>query len=298
MNQHFKSGFVSFVGRSNVGKSTLLNTILKEKLAIVSNKPQTTRNQIKGIYNSDDMQIIFFDTPGIHKQHNQLGRMMNRTANRATKETNIICLLAPCNEYIGGSDQQIIKLLSERVDTTIILLLTKVDLVNKEKLMDKINEWKDLLPFKEIIPISSTTEVNIDILLKKLHQYLPVGDKNYLAENVDDASDSTLIKEIIREKILNLTEEEIPYSVAVLIENINYEPKTNITEINVVIVVERDSQKGIIIGKGGSMIKEIGMLARMELESIFDSHIILKTFVKVMPDWRNNPRKLKDLGYS
>lgn len=298
MSENFKSGLVSFVGRSNVGKSTLLNTILKEKIAIVSNKPQTTRNQIKGIYNSESMQIIFFDTPGFHKQHNQLGRMMNKIANHATKETNIICLLAPCNEYIGASDHHIIKLLSERVDTTIFLLLTKVDLVTKKQLVDKINEWKDLLPFQEIIPISSTQDINLDILLKKIYQYLPVANKDYLLENVDDVSDSTLIKEIIREKILNLTEEEIPYSVAVLIENINYDCKTNITEINAVIVVERDSQKGIIIGKGGSMIKEIGMLARMELENIFNSHIILKTFVKIMPDWRNNPRKLKDLGYS
>ncbi|WP_425376660.1 GTPase Era [Spiroplasma endosymbiont of Aleiodes alternator] len=298
MTNNFKSGFVSFIGRSNVGKSTLLNTILQEKKAIVSNKPQTTRNQIQGIYNSDDMQIIFFDTPGIHKHNNQLGRMMNRDANRATKETNIICLLAPCNEYIGNSDKHIIKLLSERVNTTILLLLTKVDLVTKEKLMDKINEWKDLLPFKEIIPISAIKEMNLDILLKKLYEYLPIGEKNYLIENNDDVSDNTLIKEIIREKILNFTEEEIPYSVAVLIESINYNPNTNITDINAVIVVERDSQKGIIIGKGGSMIKEIGIRARTDLESIFDSHIILKTFVKVIPDWRNNPRKLKELGYS
>lgn len=298
MASHFKSGFVSFIGRSNVGKSTLLNTILQEKKAIVSNKPQTTRNQIQGIYNSDDMQIIFFDTPGIHKHNNQLGRIMNRDANRATKETNIICLLAPCNEYIGSSDHHIIKLLSERVDTTILLLLTKVDLVTKEKLIDKINEWKDLLPFKEVIPISAIKEINLDVLLKKLYEYLPIGDKTYFLENNEDVSDSILIKEIIREKILNLTEEEIPYSVAVLIENINYNPNTNITNINAVIVVERESQKGIIIGKSGSMIKEIGMRARLDLENIFDSHIILKTFVKVIPDWRNNTRKLKELGYS
>ncbi|WP_338976326.1 GTPase Era [Spiroplasma endosymbiont of Monopis laevigella] len=199
---------------------------------------------------------------------------------------------------MGNSDKHIIKLLSERVNTTILLLLTKVDLVTKEKLMDKINEWKDLLPFKEIIPISAIKEMNLDILLKKLYEYLPIGEKNHLIENNDDVSDNTLIKEIIREKILNLTEEEIPYSVAVLIESINYNPNTNITDINAVIVVERDSQKGIIIGKGGSMIKEIGIRARTDLESIFDSHIILKTFVKVIPDWRNNPRKLKELGYS
>lgn len=298
MINNFKSGFVSFIGRSNVGKSTLLNTILQEKKAIVSKKPQTTRNQIQGIYNSDNMQIIFFDTPGIHKHNNQLGQMMNRDANRATKETNIICLLAPCNEYIGTGDKYIIKLLSERIDTVILLLLTKVDLVTKEKLVDKINEWKDLLPFKEIIPISAAKAINLDILLKKLYEYLPIGEKNYFLENIEDGADNILIKEIIREKILNLTEEEIPYSVAVLIENINYNPNTNITNINAVIVVERESQKGIIIGKGGSMIKEIGIRARADLESIFDSHIILKTFVKVIPDWRNNPRRLKELGYS
>lgn len=294
MTSNFKSGFVSFIGRSNVGKSTLLNTILKEKIAIVSNKPQTTRNQIQGVYNSDDMQIIFFDTPGIHKHNNQLGRIMNRNANHAIKVTNIICLLAPCNEYLGSSDKHIIKLLAERTEITIFLLLTKVDLVTKEKLMDKINEWKNLLPFKEIIPISAIKEINLDVLLKKLYEYLPIGNKIYFNE---DIADNILIKEIIREKILNLTAEEIPYSVAVLIENINYNANTNITNINAIIVVERESQKGIIIGKGGSMIKEIGIRARTDLETIFDSQIILKTFVKVIPDWRNNPRKLKELGY-
>lgn len=298
MSNNFKTGFVSFIGRSNVGKSTLLNTILKEKKAIVSNKPQTTRNQIQGIYNTDDMQVIFFDTPGIHKHNNQLGRLMNREASRATKETNIICLLASCNEYIGNSDKHIIKLLSERVATTIFLLLTKVDLVTKEQLIIKINEWKDLLPFKEVIPISALKNINLNVFLQKIYQYLPISDKVYFADNMEDAADDVLIKEIIREKILTLTEEEIPYSVAVLIENINYNVNTNITNINAVIVVERESQKGIIIGKGGSMIKEIGIRARTDLESIFDSHIVLKTFVKVIPDWRNNPRKLKELGYT
>jgi len=298
MNENFKIGFVSFIGRSNVGKSTLLNAILKEKLAIVSNKPQTTRNQIKGIYNSDEMQVVFFDTPGIHKHHNQLGRMMNRNANRAAKETNIICLLAPCDEYIGTGDHHIIKILAERIETPIFLLLTKADLVTKAELFAKILQWKELLPFKEIIPISALKDKNIDIFFKKIHEYLPIGDKNYLIENAETTTDNTLIKEIIREKILNLTEEEVPYSVAVLIESINYDKKTNITDISAVIIVERDSQKGIIIGKQGRMIKEIGTRARADLENIFDSHIVLKTFVKVMSDWRNNPRKLKELGYN
>jgi len=297
MNHKFKSGFVSFIGRSNVGKSTLLNTILKEKIAIVSNKPQTTRNQIQGIYHDDKMQIIFFDTPGIHKHHNQLGKIMNRNACHATKETNIICLLAPCDEYIGNSDRYIIKLLKER-NATIFLLLTKVDLVKKEQLMHKINEWKDLLPFAEIIPISAIKQINFDILLKKIYQYLPVSEKLSQTENMENISDSSLIKEIIREKILNLTKEEIPYSVAVLIESIDYQAKTNITNISAVIIVERDSQKGIIIGKGGKMIKKIGIKARIDLETIFDSQIFLKTFVKVIPDWRNNAKKLMELGYS
>lgn len=298
MNANFKIGFVSFIGRSNVGKSTLLNTILKEKLAIVSNKPQTTRNQIKGIYNSAEMQVVFFDTPGIHKHHNQLGRIMNRNANRAAKETDIICLLAPCDEYIGTSDHHIIKILAQRIQTPIFLLLTKADLVKKEALFAKILEWKELLPFKEIIPISALKDKNMDIFLKKIHEYLPIGDKNYLIETAETTNDNILIKEIIREKILNLTEEEVPYSVAVLIESINYDQKTNITNINAVIIVERDSQKGIIIGKQGRMIKEIGTRARIDLENIFDSHIVLKMFVKVMSDWRNNPRKLKELGYN
>lgn len=294
MDGKFKAGFVSFVGKPNVGKSTLLNTILQEKVAIVSPKPQTTREQLQGIYTDDNMQIIFLDTPGIHKHHNQLGKLMNRQATNATKGTDIICLLAPSNEAISVNEQHIIKILKER-ETPLFLLLTKVDLVTKVELFNKINEWKDLLDFKEIIPISSIKEINLDILLKKIYDYLPIGGKFFEVEQKSNSTSQQITKEVIREKIIFLTRQEVPYSVAVVIESM--ETSKNLLEISAVIVVERDSQKAILIGKKGEMIKSIGTQARQELEKIFNIKIMLTLFVKVIDEWPNNPKSLKELGY-
>lgn len=294
MDSTFKSGFVSFIGKPNVGKSTLLNTILKEKVAIVSPKPQTTREQLQGIYTDDNMQIIFLDTPGIHKYHNQLGRIMNKYATSATKDTDIICLLAPANEAISTNEERIIKLLQERT-TPIFLLLTKVDLVTKVELFNKINEWKDLLDFKEIIPISAIKEFNLNILLKKIYQYLPVGEKFFDINIKSNSSDQQIAKEVIREKIIFLTRQEIPYSVAVVIEDMVVD--RDLLEISAVIVVQRESQKAILIGKKGQMIKSIGIKAREELEQMFNIKIMLNLFVKVIDEWPNNPKSLKELGY-
>ncbi|MBE4703895.1 GTPase Era [Spiroplasma platyhelix] len=294
MDSNFKAGFVSFVGKPNVGKSTLLNTILQEKVAIVSHKPQTTREQMQGIYTDDNMQIVFLDTPGIHKHHNQLGKLMNRQATSATKGADVICLLAPCNEPISVNEQHIIRILKER-DTPIFLLLTKVDLVTKVELFNKINEWKDLLEFKEIIPISATKEVNLNILLKKIYDYLPVGGKFFEIEQKSNSTSQQITKEVIREKIIFLTRQEVPYSVAVVVESM--ETSKNLLEISAVIVVERDSQKAILIGKKGEMIKNIGIQARQELEKIFNIKIMLTLFVKVIDEWSNNPKSLKELGY-
>lgn len=294
MDSNFKAGFVSFVGKPNVGKSTLLNTILQEKVAIVSHKPQTTREQLQGIYTDDKMQIVFLDTPGIHKHHNQLGKLMNRQATNATKGTDIICLLAPCNESISVNEQHIVRILKER-DTPIFLLLTKVDLVTKVELFNKINEWKDLLDFKEIIPISAVKEVNLNILLKKIYDYLPVGAKFFEVHQKSNSTFQQITKEVIREKIIFLTRQEVPYSVAVVVESM--ETSKNLLEISAVIVVERDSQKAILIGKKGEMIKNIGIQARQELEKIFNIKIMLTLFVKVIDEWSNNPKNLKELGY-
>lgn len=294
MDSNFKAGFVSFVGKPNVGKSTLLNTILQEKVAIVSHKPQTTREQLQGIYTDDKMQIVFLDTPGIHKHHNQLGKLMNRQATNATKGTDIICLLAPCNEAISVNEQHIIRILKER-EIPIFLLLTKVDLVTKVELFNKINEWKDLLEFKEIIPISAVKEINLNILLKKIYDYLPTGGKFFEVEQKSNSTSQQITKEVIREKIIFLTRQEIPYSVAVVIESM--ETSKNLLEISAVIVVERDSQKAILIGKKGEMIKNIGIQARQELEKIFNIKVMLTLFVKVIDEWSNNPKSLKELGY-
>lgn len=295
MDNNFKAGFVSFVGKPNVGKSTLLNTILKEKVAIVSPKPQTTREQMQGIYSDDNMQIVFLDTPGIHKHHNQLGKIMNRQATSATKGTDIICLLAPSNETISTNEQHIIRMLQERKEIPIFLLLTKVDLVTKVELFNKINEWKDLLDFKEIIPISSIKEINLSVLLKKIYDYLPVGAKLYEIEQKSNSTSEQITKEVIREKIIFLTRQEVPYSVAVIVESM--EKSKNLLEISAVIVVERQSQKAILIGKKGEMIKNIGIQAREELEKIFNIKIMLNLFVKVIDEWPNNPKSLKELGY-
>ncbi|MCL6428491.1 GTPase Era [Spiroplasma sp. JKS002669] len=295
MSNTFKAGFVSFIGKPNVGKSTLLNTILKEKVAIVSPKPQTTREQLQGIYTDDSMQIIFLDTPGIHKYHNQLGRIMNKQATSATRDTDVICLLAPANEAISPNEERIIKLLKERT-MPIFLLLTKVDLVNKVELFNKINEWKDLLPFKEIIPISAIKEFNLNVLLKNIYQYLPEGSKFFDVDIKSNSSDQQIAKEVIREKIIFLTRQEIPYSVAVMIEDMIFD--SDLLEISAVIVVQRESQKAILIGKKGQMIKSIGIRAREELEQIFNIKIMLNLFVKVIDEWPNNPKSLKELGYS
>ncbi|MGL5268571.1 MAG: GTPase Era [Spiroplasma sp.] len=294
MDNNFKSGFVSFIGKPNVGKSTLLNTILKEKVAIVSHRPQTTREQLQGIYTDDKMQIIFLDTPGIHKHHNQLGKLMNRQATSATKSTDIICLLAPSNDRISVNEQHIIKILKER-ENPIFLLLTKVDLITKIELFNKISEWKDLLNFKEIIPISAVKEVNLNVLLKKIYDYLPLGSKFFEVEQKNPSTTQQIAREVIREKIIFLTRQEIPYSVAVVIESM--ETGKNLLSISATIVVERVSQKGILIGKKGEMIKNIGTEARQELEKIFNTKIMLTLFVKVMDEWPNNPKSLKELGY-
>ncbi|AOX43683.1 GTP-binding protein Era [Spiroplasma sp. NBRC 100390] len=290
-----KSGFVAIVGRPNVGKSTLLNTILNNKVAIVTAKAQTTRNRIQGIYNDNEAQIVFMDTPGIHKAHHEMGKFMNKVALSTTKAADVILFLAPVNEHIGDNDRYIIKALEER-GVPIILVVTKIDLVSKGDLMVKIAEWEKVHNFTAVIPISALKHENVPKLLTLLKDHLTEGPQYYPDDMLTDQPEKFLIREIIREKILLLTEDEIPHSVAILIDKVD-EQRT-LLKIMASICVERDSQKGIVIGKNGRLIKEIGTQARLELEQILGTKIFLELFVKVVEKWRDKPSMIARLGYN
>ncbi|WP_338965548.1 MULTISPECIES: GTPase Era [unclassified Spiroplasma] len=290
-----KSGFVAIIGRPNVGKSTLLNTILNNKVAIVTAKAQTTRNRIQGIYNDNEAQIVFMDTPGIHKAHHEMGKFMNKVALSTTKAADVILFLAPVNEHIGDNDRYIIKALQER-GVPIVLVVTKIDLVSKGDLMVKIAEWEKVHNFTAVIPISALKHENVPQLLTLLKDHLTEGPQYYPDDMLTDQPEKFLIREIIREKILLLTEDEIPHSVAILIDKIEEQP--TLLKIMASICVERNSQKGIVIGKNGRLIKEIGTQARLELEQILGTKIFLELFVKVVEKWRDKPSMIARLGYN
>lgn len=289
-----KSGFVAILGRPNAGKSTLLNQILKQKVAIISDKPQTTRNAIRGIYTSADSQIVFIDTPGIHKPQHQLGKRMNKAAYAHANGVDLIYLIVDASEDIGGGDEFVLTKVKE-FETPVFLLLNKIDSISKEELIKKIMAYKDKYDFKEIIPISALENDNVDKLLELTNDNLSEGLQYYPVDMVCDYPEQFIISEVIREKVLVLTEQEIPHSVAVVIERIR--KNRDVLSINAMILVERSSQKGIIIGKSGSMIKKIGQLAREDLEALLGNRIYLELFVRVEKDWRNRERKLRELGY-
>lgn len=293
----FKSGFVSIIGRPNVGKSTLLNTLLHNKVAIVTSKAQTTRNRIQGIYHHQDFQIVFMDTPGVHKPHHDLGKFMNKVALQSTKSADVILLLAPSDEYIGENDQFLIRQLQEKKDVLVFLILTKSDLVTKQVIKEKINQWKKLYNFHNIIDISAINGQNIDILIQQIVEHLPEGHKYFPEDMTTDQPERFLIREIIREKLLLLTEQEVPHSAAVLIDAFEEQEHKNLLRITASIIVERDSQKAIIIGKKGSLIKEIGIQSRIELEAVLNSKIYLELFVKVEDKWRSKASMIAKLGY-
>lgn len=289
-----KSGFVSIIGRPNVGKSTLLNSIIGKHIAITSNKPQTTRNLIQGIYNDEEAQIIFVDTPGIHKPNHKLGKYLNRQAYYSINDVDVILFMVDASADIGPGDKYIIEHLKE-VDKPVILLINKIDLVNKLNLLPKIDTYKDLYPFTEIIPISGLTKDNIEALLKVLKKYLPDSIKYYEDNQYTNQTRDFLIAELVREKIFNLTEEEVPHSVACVTEHI--EKNNNSYKINVVIIADRDSLKKIIIGKQGSKIKQIGMETRQELEKLMGKKVYLELFVKTEKKWRDRESMLSEFGY-
>lgn len=290
-----KSGFVGIIGRPNVGKSSLLNTIMGKKIAITSNKPQTTRNNIQGIYNDEETQMVFVDTPGIHKPKNKLGKLLNKEAYFSMNDTDVILFVVDISTPLGKGDKFIIDMLSE-VNKPVILVLNKIDRLPKEQILLKIAEYKDLYNFVEIVPISAIKKDNVDRLLDVIKKYLNDNMRYYDEGTYTNSSTEFIIAELIREKILNLTDEEIPHSITCVVEKIEYEK--NIVNINGLIIVDRESLKKIIIGKQGTMIKEIGSLARNDIELLLGKKVYLELYVKVLPKWRDKDRYLQQLGFT
>ncbi len=289
-----KSGFISFVGRPNAGKSTLLNALLKQKVAIISSKAQTTRNSIRGIYNDEDSQIIFIDTPGIHKPQHRLGNQMNKEAYSSARGVDLVYYIVDASSEFGSGEEFVLDVVKS-VHCKKFLILNKMDLLSKDQAMQTLIAWNGRHQFDEIIPISALNSENLNQLLKVTKNYLEDGVQYYPEGMVCDYPEQFIMAEIIREKILDLTKQEIPHSVAIVIERILKKRGKYI--INAMILVERDSQKGIIVGKQGSMIREIGTAARLELQGILGETIFLELFVRVENDWRNKEAKLRQLGY-
>jgi GTP-binding protein Era len=295
MKQSFKSGFVAIVGRPNVGKSTLMNQMIGQKIAIMSDKPQTTRNKIHGVYTTEEMQIVFLDTPGIHKPLSKLGDFMVKAAQSALEEVEAVLFLTDVTEELGGGDRFIMERL-KNVDTPVFLILNKIDKVHPEALLPIIEKYRKLHDFAEIVPVSALQGNNVNTLLEQVAKYLPEGPMFYPADQVTDHPEQFVCAELIREKILMKTREEIPHSIAVEIESMGL-GGNGVVNIGAIIYVERDSQKGIIIGKSGALLKEIGQLARFDIERLLGSKIFLELWVKVKKDWRNRESVLKSLGF-
>ncbi len=294
METGFKSGFVTLIGRPNVGKSTLLNDLIGEKVSIVSDKIQTTRNRIHGIYTDDAKQIIFVDTPGVHKPKHELGDTMVSVSLQTLRDVDLILFVIDAKEGYGPGDQFIMEKLKE-VDRPVFLVVNKIDLVTPEDLLPLIAKYNDSFSFAETVPVSALNGNNVERLREVISSYLPEGPKYYHEEDKTDRSLQFRISEIIREKVLFYTEEEIPHSVHVLIEHM--EEEANITHIHATIITERASQKGILIGKRGSMLKQIGTSAREELETSLGTKVNLQLWVKVVKDWRNRRNLLEQYGF-
>lgn len=294
-NKSFKSGFVAIVGRPNVGKSTLMNQVIGQKIAIMSDKPQTTRNKIHGVYTTDDVQIVFLDTPGIHKPTSKLGNYMIKAAESALSEVDAVLFLTDVSEELGGGDRYIIERLKS-VKTPVFLVLNKIDKIHPDAMLPVIDKWRKLHDWSEIVPVSALQGNNVNALLEQVSKYLSEGPMYYPADQVTDHPEQFVCAELIREKILQMTREEIPHSIAVEIESMSKEDN-GLVNIGAVIYVERDSQKGIIIGKSGALLKEIGKQARMDMERLLGSKIFLELWVKVNKDWRNRESVLKSLGF-
>ena len=298
MKDNFKSGFVTIIGRPNVGKSTLMNHLIGQKIAITSNKPQTTRNRIQTVYTDMERgQIVFLDTPGIHQAKNKLGEYMVNVAEHTLSEVDVILWLVEPSTFIGAGEQHIIKQL-KKTKTPVILIINKVDTVEREKILEYIDAYRKVFDFAEIVPASALREQNLDTVVDVIFKYLPYGPLFYDEETVTDQPERAIVAEIIREKALHALDDEIPHGIAVYIDRMKERRGQNIIDIDATIVCERDSHKGIIIGKGGSMLKKIGSNARYEMERLLDTQVNLKLWVKVRKDWRDSELMMKNFGYN
>ena len=293
----YKSGFISIIGRPNVGKSTFLNRVIGQKIAIMSDKPQTTRNKVQGVLTTDDSQMIFIDTPGIHKPKHKLGDFMLKVSKNTLREVDVIMFMVNAEQKLGKGDEFILEMLAGN-PTPVFLVINKIDAIHPDELMGIIESYKERYDFAEIVPISALQGNNVENLLVTLAKYLPEGPQYYPADQVTDHPERFIISELIREKVLHLTREEIPHSIAVVIDKIRRDEE-NEDKIHVAatIIVERDSQKGIVIGKRGALLKEVGTRARKDIEMLLGSKVYLELWVKVQKDWRNKATHLRDFGF-
>ena len=295
-NPSYKSGFVTLIGRPNVGKSTLMNHLIGQKIAITSNKPQTTRNRIQTVYTSEEGQIVFVDTPGIHKAKNKLGEYMVNVAERTLGEVDLILWLVEPTTYIGAGERHIAEQL-RKVKTPVILVINKIDKVKKEEILESIAAYKEVCDFAEIVPVSALKGDNQEDLIATIMKYLPYGPMFYDEETVTDQPERQIIAELIREKALRCLEEEVPHGVAVAIDQMKRRQGKKLMDIDATIICERDSHKGIIIGKHGAMLKKIGSQARPEIEEMLGMKVNLTLWVKVKKDWRDSDFLIKNFGY-
>ncbi|CAM3928282.1 GTPase Era [Mesobacillus thioparans] len=295
-NKSHKSGFISIIGRPNVGKSTFLNRVIGQKIAIMSDKPQTTRNKVQGVLTLDDSQLIFIDTPGIHKPKHRLGDFMMKVAQNTLKEVDLVLFMVNAQEGYGRGEEFIIEKL-QNVKTPVFLVINKIDLIHPDELLALIESYNKKFDFAEVVPISALEGNNIEKLLEQIKERMPEGPQFYPADQVTDHPERFIVSELIREKALHLTREEIPHSLAVMIEKMERQPEKEMVHVMATIIVERDSQKGIVIGKQGGMLKEIGKRARHDIESLLGSKVFLELWVKVQKDWRNKATQLRDFGF-
>lgn len=289
-----KSGFVALIGRPNVGKSTLMNCIIGQKIAITSNKPQTTRNKIQTVYTSKEGQIVFLDTPGIHKAKNRLQDYMVKVAKKTISEVDLVLWLVEASTFIGGADKSIAQQLGD-IKVPVILVINKIDTVKKDDLFGIIDAYKDMCDFAEIVPVSALKGDNTQTLVEQIFKYMPEGEPFYDEDTITDQPERQIVAELIREKALRMLGDEIPHGIAVTIESMKY--SRNIVDIEATIICEKDSHKGIIIGKGGAMIKKIGSAARVDIEELLENHVNLNLWIKVKKDWRDSDILMKNFGY-
>ena len=296
-NTGYKSGFISIIGRPNVGKSTFLNRVIGQKIAIMSDKPQTTRNKVQGVLTTNDSQMIFIDTPGIHKPKHKLGDFMLKVSKNTLREVDVIMFMVNAEQKLGKGDEFILEMLAGN-PTPVFLVINKIDQVHPDELIGIIESYKERYNFAEIVPISALQGNNVENLLTTLTKYLPEGPQYYPADQVTDHPERFIISELIREKVLHLTREEVPHSIAVVIDKIRRdEENEDKIRVAATIIVERDSQKGIVIGKRGALLKEVGIRARKDIEMLLGSKVYLELWVKVQKDWRNKSTHLRDFGF-